>query len=208
MSIGVLGKKIGMTRVFAPDGTAVAVTLIEAAPNPVLQLKESAGKDGYTAVQLGGDPISERKVNKPMKGHMAKAGKGFYRTVREFRLESLEGYELGKDVTVEIFAPGEKVKVTATSKGKGFQGVMRRHNFRGLPDSHGAEKVHRSPGSIGNATFPGKVIKGKKMPGQMGNERVTALNVEVLDVRPENNLVVLKGAVPGPKGGLVMIRKK
>ena len=135
-------------------------------------------------------------MNKPMKGHQAKAGKDLYRTLKEFPLEAVEEYELGQEITVDIFAAGEKVKVTGTSKGKGFQGVMKRHNFAGSRASHGAEKVHRVPGSVGNATFPGRVWKGKKMPGQMGNARVTVSNVEIVDVRSEDNVLVVKGADP------------
>ncbi|QGY40757.1 50S ribosomal protein L3 [Pseudodesulfovibrio cashew] len=205
-TLGILGKKLGMTRIFKDDGTICPVTVIEAGPCPVMQIKTTE-KEGYNALQLGYDAIAERKVNKPMKGHMAKAGKELYRTLKEFPLDAVEGYELGQDITVEIFAAGEKVKVTGTSKGKGFQGVMKRHNFAGSRASHGAEKVHRVPGSVGNATFPGRVWKGKKMPGQMGNARVTVSNVEIVDVRPEDNVLVVKGQIPGPNNGLVMIRK-
>ncbi len=205
-TLGLLGKKVGMTRIFKDDGTMCPVTVIEAGPCPVMQIK-TQDKEGYNALQLGYDVIAERKVNKPMKGHMAKAGKDMYRTLREFPLETVEEYELGQDITVGIFSTGEKVKVTGTSKGKGFQGVMKRHNFGGSRASHGAEKVHRVPGSVGNATFPGRVWKGKKMPGQMGNARVTVSNVEIVDVRPEDNVLVVKGQIPGPNNGLVMIRK-
>lgn len=205
-TLGILGKKLGMTRIFKDDGTVCPVTVIEAGPCPVMQIK-TTDKEGYNALQLGYDSIAERKVNKPMKGHMAKAGKELYRTLREFPLEAVEEYELGQEITVDIFAAGDKVKVTGTSKGKGFQGVMKRHNFAGSRASHGAEKVHRVPGSIGNATFPGRVWKGKKMPGQMGNARVTVSNVEIVDVRPEDNVLVVKGQIPGPNNGLVMIRK-
>ena len=205
-TLGILGKKLGMTRIFKEDGTICPVTVIQAGPCPVMQIK-TMDKEGYNALQIGYDVIAERKVNKPMKGHMAKAGKDLYRTLREFPLDAVEGYELGQDITVEIFTAGEKVKVTGTSKGKGFQGVMKRWNFKGSKASHGAEKVHRKPGSIGNATFPGKVWKGKKMPGQMGNARVTVSNVEIVDVRPEDNVLLVKGQIPGATGGLVMIRK-
>jgi len=205
-TLGILGKKLGMTRIFKDDGTICPVTVIEAGPCAVLQIK-TTDKEGYNALQLGYDAIAERKVNKPMKGHMAKAGADVYRTLKEFPLEVVEGYELGQEITVGIFAAGEKVKVTGTSKGKGFQGVMKRHNFGGSRASHGAEKVHRVPGSVGNATYPGRVWKGKKMAGQMGNARVTVSNVEIVDVRPEDNVLVVKGQIPGPNNGLVMIRK-
>jgi len=205
-TLGLLGKKIGMTRIFKDDGTVCPVTVIEAGPCAVMQIK-TLEKEGYNALQLGYDSVAERKVNKPMKGHQAKAGTDLYRHLKEFPIEGIEGYELGQEITVDIFAAGEKVKVTGTSKGKGFQGVMKRHNFSGSRASHGAEKVHRVPGSVGNATYPGRVWKGKKMPGQMGNARVTLSNVEILDVRPEDNVLVVKGQVPGPNNGLVMIRK-
>ena len=205
-TLGLLGKKVGMTRIFKDDGTICPVTVIEAGPCPVMQIK-TTDKEGYNALQLGFDTIAERKVNKPMKGHQAKAGKDLYRTLKEFPVEAVEEYELGQEITVDIFAAGEKVKVTGSSKGKGFQGVMKRHNFAGSRASHGAEKVHRVPGSVGNATFPGRVWKGKKMPGQMGNARVTVSNVEIVDVRPEDNVLVVKGQIPGANGGLVMIRK-
>ena len=205
-TLGILGRKLGMTRIFSDDGSICPVTVVAAGPCPVMQIK-TAGKEGYNALQVGYDELPERKVNKPVKGHQAKAGKGYFRHLKEFPLDSVEGYELGQEITVEIFAPGEKVKVTGTSKGKGFQGVMKRWNFSGLRATHGAEKVHRSPGSVGNATFPGRVFKGKKMPGQMGNARVTMTSVEVVGVRPEDNVLLIKGQVPGPKNGLVMIRK-
>jgi large subunit ribosomal protein L3 len=142
-TLGLLGRKLGMTRIFAADGTVVPVTVISAGPCPVLQIKTSE-KEGYNALQVGFDAIPERKLTKPAKGHQAKAGKGFYRHLKEFPLEAVEGYEVGQDITVDIFQPGEKVKVTGTSKGKGFQGVMKRYNFKGLKASHGAETVHRS----------------------------------------------------------------
>lgn len=205
--LGILGKKLGMTRVFASDGTVVPVTVVQAGPCPVLQIKTQE-HEGYDAVQVGYDTLAERKVTKPERGHQAKAGKGFFRHLREFRLDKAEGYEIGQELTVDMFKPGDKVKVTATSKGKGFQGVMKRHNFSGMGASHGAEKVHRSPGSVGMHTWPGRVFKNMRMAGQMGNERVTYTNVEIVDVRPEENILVLKGQVPGPKDGLVMIRKK
>ena len=206
-SLGILGRKVGMTRLFADDGTVTPVTVVAAGPCPVLTIKD-ADKDGYTALQVGFDEIPERKVTKAMQGHFNKASKGNFRFVREFRIDNVADYEVGQDLTVDMFAAGDKVKVTGTSKGKGFQGVMKRHNFAGLRASHGAEKVHRSPGSVGNATFPGKIIKGKKMPGQMGNRKVTYKNIEVVDVRPEDNVILLKGHVPGGKNGLIMVRKQ
>ncbi len=206
MAIGILGRKLGMTRIFNSDGTAVPCTVVAAGPCPVVQIKDEE-KDGYTALQIGFDELPERKVNKPASGHMSKANRGLFRILKEFRVPNVGEYEVGQDITVEMFTPGEKVKVTGTSKGKGFQGVMKRWNFGGMPASHGHEKVHRSPGSVGNATFPGKVFKGKKMPGQMGNKKVTSINLEVVDVRPEDNLLIIRGAVPGPKNGLILVRK-
>ncbi len=205
-TLGILGRKLGMTRIFGNDGSVVPVTVIAAGPCPIMQIKTS-DKEGYNALQVGFDAIPERKVVKPQKGHQAKAGKGFFRQLREFPLESVEGYEVGQELTVELFKPGDKVKVTGRSKGKGFQGVMRRHHFRGLGASHGVEKVHRSPGSIGSNTEPSRVFKGKRMGGHMGDERVTILNVEIVDVRPEENILLVKGQVPGARNGLVMIRK-
>lgn len=205
-TLGLLGRKLGMTRVFADDGTVVPVTVIAAGPCPIVQIKTDS-KEGYNALQVGFDTLPEHKVNKPEQGHQAKAGKGFFRHLKEFRLDAVEGYEVGQDITVDIFKPGEKVKVTGTSKGKGFQGVMKRYNFSGLRASHGAEKVHRSAGSVGTNTEPSRVFKNKKMAGHMGDDRVTLPSVEIIDVRPEDNIIVVKGQIPGSKNGLVMIRK-
>lgn len=204
--MAILGRKLGMTRMFNSDGTAIPCTVIAAGPCPVVQIKD-AFKDGYEALQIGFDEVPERKLNKPALGHLVKANRGNFRKLAEVRLDGVEGYQLGQDITVELFTLGDKVKVTGTSKGKGYQGVMKRWNFRGACDSHGAEKVHRNAGSIGHCTFPGKVFKNKKMAGQMGNKRVTVSNLEVVDVRPEDNLILVRGAVPGPKNGLVMVRK-
>jgi large subunit ribosomal protein L3 len=205
-NLGILGHKIGMTRIFSEDGTVTPVTVIAAGPCPVIQKKEQ-DRDGYNALQVGFDTVEERKITKPEKGHLEKAGKGFFRHLREFRLENIDEYEVGHEITVDIFHPGEKVKVTGTSKGKGFQGVMKRWNFSGQRDSHGAEKVHRSPGSVGNATFPGHIFKGKKMPGHMGDRKVTYNNLEVVDVRPDENILLIKGQVPGARNSLIMVRK-
>jgi large subunit ribosomal protein L3 len=207
-TLGILGRKLGMTRVFGDDGTVIPVTVIHAGPCPVLQLKEEASKDKYNAVQIGFDKVEEKKLNRPALGHQAKADRGAYRVLREIRLEDTEGFELGGEITVDIFAPGDKVKVTGTSKGKGFQGPMKRWNFRGLKASHGVEKVHRSPGGIGQCADPSKVFKGKRMAGRMGGKKVTCINVEVVDVRADDNLLIVKGQVPGPKNGLVMVRKQ
>ncbi|NDY58170.1 50S ribosomal protein L3 [Desulfovibrio sulfodismutans] len=206
-TLGILGRKLGMTRIFADDGTIVPVTVIQAGPCPVTQIKTPAN-DGYEAVQIAFDQIPERKATKPMRGHLAKAGRGEYRVLRELRFDGAGGFELGMDLTVSIFAPGEKVKVTGTSIGKGFQGVMKRWNFRGLKATHGTEKAHRSGGSIGNNTEPGKVMKGKKMAGHMGAKTVTCIGLEIVDVRPEDNLLLVKGQIPGPRNAVVMVRKQ
>ncbi len=207
-TLGIMGRKLGMTRIFGDDGMAIPCTVVAAGPCPILQIKDATTQDKYNALQIGFEEVNERKLTKAIKGHQAKAGRAYYRHLKELRLEDVASYELGQDLTVEMFAPGEKVKVTGTSKGKGFQGPMKRWNFRGLPASHGHEKVHRSTGGIGQCAWPGKVFKGKKMAGQMGNKNVTCINVEIVDVRPQDNLLIIKGQVPGPKNGLVMIRKQ
>jgi large subunit ribosomal protein L3 len=206
-TLGILGRKLGMTRIFGDDGSIIPVTVIEAGPCPVTQVK-TAEKDGYNAMQIGFDQIPERKVNKPEKGHLDKAGRGYFRVLKEIRLDGPSAFEQGMDVTVDIFAPGETVKVTGTSIGKGFAGVMKRWNFAGLKKTHGTEKAHRSGGSIGNNTEPGKVMKGKKMAGHMGARTVTMLGIEIVDVRPEMNLILVKGQVPGPRNCVVMVRKQ
>ena len=191
--MGILGRKLGMTRIFAGDGSAVAVTVVQAGPCPVTQVK-TAETDGYNALQIAFEEAKEKHVTKPMKGHFAKAGTALYRKVREIRLD--------------VFAAGDKIKVTGTSLGKGYQGVMRRWNFKGSKDTHGCEKVHRSGGSIGNNTFPGHVFKGRKMAGHWGAEQVTVQGLEIVDVRTEDNVILIRGSVPGPKNGLVLVRKQ
>lgn len=205
--MGILGRKLGMTRIFDGAGAAVPVTVIEAGPCPVTQVK-TADTDGYNAVQIAMTPAKEKHSTKAMQGHFAKAGKGLFRHLREIRLAGAPEQELGQELTVEIFAAGDTVKVTGTSMGKGYQGRMRRWNFAGSKDTHGCEKVHRNNGSIGNNTFPGHVFKGRKMAGHWGNETVTELGLTIVDVRPEDNVILVKGSVPGPKNGLVLIRKQ
>jgi large subunit ribosomal protein L3 len=205
--MGILGRKIGMTRIFAHNGTVVPVTVIKAGPCPVTQVK-SVEKDGYSAIQIAFDATKEKALSKPETGHTAKAGKGCFRTLREIRLAGPAELSLGQDVTVDVFAPGDRVKVSGTTIGKGFQGVMRRWNYHGLKASHGNEKVPRSGGAIGQCTRPGRVFKGKKMAGQWGNESATELNLLVVDVRPGDNVILIKGSVPGPRNGLVFIRKQ
>ena len=205
--MGIIGRKLGMTRIFADDGTAVAVTVVKAGPCLVTQVK-TVENDGYNALQIAFEEVADKKVTKAMKGHFAKAGVAACREVRELRLAEAATVEAGAVLTADMFAAGDKVKVTGTSIGKGYQGVMRRWNFHGMDDGHGDEKVHRSGGSIGNNTFPGHVFKGKKMAGQWGAERVTQQGLKIVEVRAEDNVILIKGAVPGPKNGLVLVRKQ
>ncbi len=203
---GIIGKKLGMTRIFDEEGQAVPVTLIEAGPCFVVQ-KKSKDTDGYEAVQLGFVRKPLAKCNKPTRGHLEKHGsKSGFAVIREFRVEDASGLEPGQEVSVEQFAIGDRLAVTGTSKGRGFAGTVKRWGFRIGPMSHGSMS-HRAPGSIGASAFPSRVIKGKKMPGHMGNARVTVKNLEVIDVRPEDNLLVVKGAVPGPRNGFLLIKK-
>ena len=205
--MGIIGRKLGMTRIFADDGTAVAVTVVKAGPCPVTQVK-TVENDGYNALQIAFEEVADKKVTKAMKGHFAKAGVAACREVRELRLAEAATVEAGAVLTADMFAAGDKVKVTGTSIGKCYQGVMRRWNFHGMDDGHGDEKVHRSGGSIGNNTFPGHVFKDKKMAGQWGAERVTQQGLKIVEVRAEDNVILIKGAVPGPKNGLVLVRKQ
>lgn len=202
---GILGKKLGMTQIFTENGTRIPVTVIEAGPCTVVQ-KKIADTDGYNAVQLGFGAQKAQRINKPAMGHFQKAGKGVFAYLREMDGD-VEGLEVGSEVLCsELFSAGDVVDVVGTSKGKGFQGVIKRWNFSGGRSTHGS-KFHRAPGAIGCSAWPSHVFKGKKMAGQMGNERVTVQNLEVVDVRADQNLILIKGAVPGPKNGLVTIRK-
>ncbi len=205
--LGLLGRKLGMTRIFASDGSAVPVTVIAAGACPVTQVK-SMTKDGYNALQIAFTKAKAKHVTKPMQGHFAKADDGFYRHCREIRLVDSPEQKLGDILTVDIFNPGDVVKVTGKSLGKGYQGRMRRWNFAGSKDSHGCEKVHRNNGSIGNNTFPGHVFKGRKMAGHWGNETVTETGLLIVGVRPDDNVILVKGSVPGPRNGLVLVRKQ
>jgi large subunit ribosomal protein L3 len=204
-SRGVLGTKLGMTQVFGSDGKIVPVTVVAAGPCVVTAVR-SADADGYAAVQLGFGDIDPRKVNKPTAGVFAKAGVTPRRYLVELRTDDASDYTLGQEVTAETFEAGELVDVTATSKGKGFAGVMKRHGFKGLSSSHGTQRKHRSPGSIGGCAFPGHVFKGLKMAGRMGGERTTVLNLTLHGVDTDKGLLLIKGAVPGPAGGLVLVR--
>jgi large subunit ribosomal protein L3 len=207
MAPAILGKKLGMTQVFDAEGRSIPVTLIQAGPCQVLQVK-TAETDGYTAVQLGFDPARKSRVTQPQAGHAKKAGVKAQRLVREFRMDGGEIPELGSTVTVDSFEGVEVVDVTGTTKGKGFQGVMKRWGFGGQPGSHGTERKHRSPGSIGSGSLPDKgVLPGKKMAGHMGHVRRTAQRLSLVRVDSERNLLIVKGSVPGPNGGYLMIRR-
>ena len=201
----VLGRKLGTTQVFAEDGRLVPVTVIEAGPMVVTQIKNKE-TDGYEAVQVAFGEVKEKRVNKPLRGHFAKAGVGFKKFVREFKVEDLSAYSLAQEIKVDVFEAGEKVDAIGTSKGKGFQGPIKRHNQSRGPMTHGS-RYHRGPGSMGAASDPSRVFKGKKLAGHMGAERVTIQNLEVVKVDVEKNLILIKGAVPGPKKGLVVIKK-
>jgi large subunit ribosomal protein L3 len=203
---GILGKKLGMTQIFAVDGKRIPVTVVEAGPCVVLQ-KKTVETDGYNALQVGFGGKNTHRTNKPAMGHFKKVGQGAFAHLRELKADNVDDFNVGDEITCGgVFAPGDIVDVTGTSKGKGFQGVIKRWNFSGGRSTHGS-KFHRAPGSIGCSAWPSRVFKGKKMAGQMGNEQVTTQNLKVIEVRPEQNLILLRGAVPGPKNGLVVIRK-
>jgi len=204
---GIIGKKIGMTQVYAEDGRAIPATVIEAGPCVVVQRK-SKGKDGYSAVQVGlVERRAVKRVPKAMKGHFEKAGLPPCRVLREFRVEEGAEVKVGDRFSVELFAAGDKVRVTGISKGKGFQGVVKRHHFRGGAATHGS-MFHRAPGSIGASAFPSRVLKGMRAGGHMGSDRVTVRNLEVVRVDAGNNLLVVRGSIPGAGGSYVVIRKK
>jgi large subunit ribosomal protein L3 len=202
---GILGTKLGMTQIFTNDSRAVPVTVIQAGPCLVTQIKTTE-RDGYEAVQLAYAEARRGQANKPTEGHFKAVGAKPSRYLVELRTDEATSYQPGQTITVDIFQPGDQTDVVGVSKGKGFAGTMKRHGFGGLGSSHGTERKHRSPGAIGACATPSRVFKGTKMAGQMGNERVTILNLEVIESDPERNLLLLRGAVPGPRGGLVMIR--
>jgi large subunit ribosomal protein L3 len=204
MSKGIIGKKLGMTQVFADDGATVGVTVIEVEPSVIVQIK-TKDKDGYDAIQLGYGRIKQKNVTKPLQGHFSKANKGFFRKLKEFQPKS-EKYEVGQEITADIFQVGDFVDVVGTSKGKGFAGVVKRHGFAGGKATHGSMH-HRAPGSIGASADPARVFKGTKMGGQMGNVLKTIQNLQVWQVRPDRNLLLLKGSIPGSENGFVLIKK-
>ena len=205
MALGIIGKKIGMTQMFSADGEVVPVTVVQAGPCTVVH-KKTLEKDGYCALQLGFGTKKLQKCTRPMQGHFKKAGEGANEFLREFRVEDGSNYDVGQTVTVDIFAQGEEVEVIGTSKGKGYAGSIKRHGFNRGPMGHGS-KHHRAVGSSGHSAWPSKVFKGKRMPGQLGNERVTVKGLMVVDTRPEDNLLLIRGAVPGYKNSLVLICK-
>jgi large subunit ribosomal protein L3 len=202
---GVLGEKLGMTQVWDADNRVVPVTVVKAGPCVVTQVR-SIEKDGYAAVQLAFGDIKAKQVTKPEKGHLDKAGVGLYRHLVEIRTTDAAEYSAGQEVTAEVFEAGQKIDVVGTSKGKGFAGVMKRHNFKGLGAGHGVQRKHRSPGSIGACATPGRVFKGVRMAGRMGHERVTVQNLTVHAIDADKGLLLIKGAVPGPNGGLVLVK--
>lgn len=199
-----MGKKVGMTQIFKEDGTLVPVTVIEAGPLFVVQ-KKTVEKDGYNAIQVGFGDVKEKRMTKPAKGHFDKANVAYRKFLREFKVENPDDFEIGQEIKADVFSEGDMVDVTGTSKGKGTAGVIKRHGFGRGRETHGS-KFHRMPGGMSAGTYPGRVFKGHRMMGRMGNERVTVQNLEVVRVDAEKNLILVKGAVPGPRKGLVSIK--
>ena len=194
---GILGKKLGMTQIVTEEGIVVPVTVVEAGPNVVTQVK-TVEKDGYNAIQVGFEDAKEKSLNKPQKGHLA-AANVLKKHLKEFRVDAVEEFTVGQEIKADLFAAGEKIDVTGTSKGKGFQGPIKRHGQSRGPESHGS-RYHRRPGSMGACSFPGRVFKNKKLAGHMGSVKVTVQNLEVVRVDADKNLILVKGAIPGPKG--------
>ena len=204
MTKAIIGKKIGMTQIFDEAGKVVPVTVVEAGPCVVVQ-KKTVENDGYSAVQCGFGDIREKLVNKPVKGHFAKADVALKRTLKEFRLDNAESYNVGDVLKADAFEVGDIVDVSGTSKGKGFQGTIKRNNNARLKETHGTGPVHRHAGSMGACSSPSRIFKGKALPGHMGAEKVTVQNLEIVKIDVENNLIAVKGAIPGPKNGIVTI---
>ena len=204
---GLIGRKIRMTQVFGADGSVVPVTAIETGPCVVVQKKEMQ-KDGYNALQLGFGRRKNQRMNKPQQGHMGKAGKGLFEILQEFRMEEVSQYEVGQEIKLsDLFKTGDLVDVSGTSKGRGFAGVIKRWGFAGFPASHGTHETFRHGGAIGNRSYPGRVFKGKKMAGHWGNERISVQNLEIIGVRPEFNLLLVKGGVPGSNRGILLVQR-
>jgi large subunit ribosomal protein L3 len=202
---GLIGRKVGMTQFYNAEGNVIPVTVIETGPCVVVQKKETA-KDGYNALQVGFGGKKAQRVNKPMQGHMAKAGKGAFEVVKEFRLADVSQYEVGQEIKVaDLFKAGDRIAVSGTSKGHGFSGVIKRWSFAGFPGSHGTHEYFRHGGSIGNRSYPGRVRKGMRMAGQLGNESATVLNLQVLEILPDDNAILISGAVPGADGTVVVV---
>ena len=204
MNKAIIGRKVGMTQIFTPEGKVIPVPVVEAGPCPVVQIK-TVEKDGYAALKLGFDETTEKRLSKPELGQFKKAGVKPQKVLKEFRLADLSSYEVGKDVTVEQFKEGERVDVVGTSKGHGFSGVIKRWNQRRLKETHGVGPVHREVGSMSANSTPSRVFKQKRMPGQYGHERVTIQNLEVVKVDAARNALLIKGAIPGPKGSIVTV---
>ncbi len=204
MKKGIIGKKIGMTQIFDEKGNVIPVTVIEATPNVVAQVK-TVETDGYNSIQLGYGEIKDKHINKPEKGHFTKAGLTAKKHLREFRVEDVENYKVGDEVKADIFEAGEKIDVQGTTKGKGFQGVIKRHGQHRGPMGHGS-MYHRRPGSMGSTSTPGRVFKGKKLPGHMGRVTVTIQNLDVVRVDMDKNVILVKGSVPGAKGAILKIK--
>ncbi len=204
MKKGLIGRKVGMTQIFAENGNVIPVTVVELGPCAVVQ-KKTAENDGYEAVQLGFDDKKIARVNKPMKGHFDKAGVAPKKALREFRFDDISSYNVGDIIKADVFAVGDKVDVVGTSKGKGTAGAIKRWNFSRLKESHGTGPVARHAGSLGACSDPSRVFKGKKLAGHLGHERVTVQNLEVAKIDAENNLIAIKGAIPGPKKGIVVV---
>lgn len=204
MKKAILGRKLGMTQVFNENGKLIPVTVVEAGPCVVIQ-KKTVEKEGYNAIQVGFADIHERLVNKPLKGHFGKAGASLKRFIKELKLEDVSAYEVGAEIKADSFAAGERIDVSGISKGKGFAGVIKRWNFHRGPETHGS-KFHRAVGSMGGSSSPSRTFKNKKMPGHMGNANTTVLNLEVVRIIPEKNLILIKGGVPGPNKGFLVIR--
>ena len=204
MNKAIIGRKVGMTQIFTPEGKVIPVTVVEAGPCPVVQIK-TVEKDGYAALKLGFDEVSEKRINKPELGQFKKAGVKPQKVSREFRLSDLSAYEVGKEVKADTFKEGDKVDVAGVSKGHGFSGVIKRWNQRRLKETHGVGPVHREVGSMGANSTPSRVFKQKHMPGQYGHEKVTVQNLEIVKVDAARNALLIKGAIPGPKGSIVTV---
>jgi len=203
---GIIGRKLGMTQVFGESGNVTPITVIEAGPCAIIQIK-TREKEGYNALQLGFLKKKPQRVNRPLSGHFHKSGTGPYDILKEFPVDEIGEYTVGQEITLETFTVGDVVDVIGTSKGKGFAGVIKRHGFRGSPGSHGAHEYFRHGGSIGTSATPSRTFKGKRMPGHLGNSRVTAQSLRIVDIKPERNLLLVKGAIPGSVNSIVIIRE-